>query len=303
MKKIIFLFIILFTFSLTALPANEMYYVVIDYLTGQPDNLQEEASAMHVTAIGVRFQEDYYISKTSVGIHGGSLLNNNEDLTFEMPAMMRLIEDENGLYLQGVIYVLNYGEKNQIIGGDKIHFKEIIELGKPFEIDAATHANGEVIVLRLSVYDKKPIKQHLQFFNGISLLTQMLIDGKPFSSSTNSKNRVNDTTNFRTGFGLPSKYSNLDNSQQLFYKMQIILEPLMSNLESSTNRKLTFNRTYYIDTNSTIGDEFDTNLVFTSQYSKNVNLRRGKMIQLIFPPDSPAVHNFDIEDTLIIIPR
>jgi hypothetical protein len=32
-------------------------------------------------------------------------------------------------------------------------------------------------------------------------------------------------------------------------------------------------------------------------------LEPGKELRLVFPPDEPSVEGFDIEDTLIIVPR
>ncbi len=51
------------------------------------------------------------------------------------------------------------------------------------------------------------------------------------------------------------------------------------------------------------GDEFSADVVYASKYTKDIEIVLGKMLKLVFPPDTPSVRGFDIEDTLIIVPQ
>ena len=67
--------------------------------------------------------------------------------------------------------------------------------------------------------------------------------------------------------------------------------------------QLSFVRTYTIDTLHYAHAAFSADVVYTSHYTKDIEIVPGKMLKLIFPSDTPSVRGFDIEDTLIIVPQ
>jgi hypothetical protein len=73
-------------------------------------------------------------------------------------------------------------------------------------------------------------------------------------------------------------------------------------LEEPFNTTLTFYRTYYIDIDHISMQEFSWEFMYSSLFSKQIELIPGEKLILVFPPDTPSVHGFDIEDTLILRP-
>jgi hypothetical protein len=278
-----------------------MYYIQIEYLEEKDGSLQHAgASSGYTIQLGHECHGVYYLGTSESGVYSGLTTSNPAEVVFEMLFSLSLIREYGAISLCGRVYTMNLDSGGTIVSGKRTPIASKIQFDSPVVVETGTFADGRKAAMNILVSDKKPVPERPEIASGIELITTLLVDGKGYTTSTNSCSILKDTFVVNTAFGRTS--SNGD-PQYSTYEVRIQLGPTNTGGGALTSRRLVLDRRYVIDTSSFYGQEFDSDLVYTSQYIKDIEYRKGRVVRLVFPPDSPSVLGFDIEDTLTIVPE
>ena len=254
----------------------------------------------------------FYMDDDGSGILVGSIIN---DLVpnpeFELLYSITLTKEDGRDMLVGSAYAMQLSPEGEILGGRRTEIRQYVTLGEEIVLaqPVGRVANGETIFLQMSADRPTPRRADKSAEHPITLISTQLEDGKEYSQATHWYNRLGSPRRFRSGFR-----SRTDNSVSdlLRYDVEVDVDydSHITNLASLAvltkepiKGELSFKRTYAIDTLHHGSDEFLPDVVYTSKYTKDIAIVPGKMLKLVFPPDTPSVRGFDIEDTLIIVPQ
>jgi hypothetical protein len=209
----------------------------------------------------------------------------------------------------GTVYTMQIDSEGTILRGHKTEIRhnlpdnDEIVMAQP----VGTTSDGKTIALQISANRKG--EQHLSKTYGhlITLISTQLGAGEDEKSLVNWYNQPDGTYRFRSNF----KSEHGDTCNVLMYDVEVKIDygadlAHLSSLDASTlpvSGRLHFNRKYMVHTQSCKGQSFSANASYVSGYEKEVTFRPGETLKLVFPPDSPSVRGFAIEDTLVIFPR
>lgn len=238
----------------------------------------------------------YYKAGSVSGIKGGAYAD-EAGISFEMPYSLRLLKLPQRLILEGVVFAIFQNGANDIISGRKIVIHQEIEYEDEFLIEVNDRDGSKFLTIGIILQDKKPKRTRSQF--PVSLKTSFTKDGEPKGQATNSRGALTDSIKFQTGFSIQRDDGYFE---QVKHQMEIIFASLPENISEPFRTKLTFRRTYNIDTLHYPQKEFVADVIYRSEFTKEIELVPGKTLMLVFPPDSPSVRGFNIEDTLYIRP-
>ncbi len=253
----------------------------------------------------------FYWSDDGSGVLVGSLIN---DLVpkpnFELLYSMTLTKEAGRDVLVGTAYAMQLSDEGEILGGRRTRIRQYLAPGEEIVLaqPVGRLGSGESIFLQISGERQKPEPADKSAEHPVTLISTQLQDGEECSQTRNWYSRPRDTYAFRTGFSLNEK-----NGAYEFLKYEVHVRlnyddgsgwPTGDDAAGEPVKgRLSFDRKYIIDTLHYRHASFSPDVVYESGFKKDIEIVPGKMLKLIFPPDTPSVRGFDIEDTLIIVPR
>jgi hypothetical protein len=242
----------------------------------------------------------YYIADSSCGITTDAAAFQPSGLEFEIAYNMKIQVDDQGTWLSGSAYALNY------FGGKKRGFSERTSVEKALVKEKKTLVgsfglqDGRDVQLFVTLFDNCPHNNTDCGKNAVTLITSVSSHGKSFAHKTQVRKLLAETMDFQSVIkpdGLEGKESTLR------YATRVKIPDCIEALKKPTQCQVVFQRSYQITSSQTNGTNSQTAVSYSSQNTQGVVLEPGKELRLVFPPDKPSVEGFDIEDTLVIIPR
>jgi hypothetical protein len=253
----------------------------------------------------------FYINDDGSGVLVGSIINDlvsNPD--FELLYSMTLTQEDGRDMLVGSAYAMQLSPEGEILGGHRTAIRQYFTYGEEIVLaqPVGRLPGGENIFLQMSANTQqpKPVDKSAEY--PITLISTQLVDDEQYSQVKNWYNHLTNAYAFRTGFRSKEKNGAYE---VLKYEVEIKVDygegfdhwTVSDFATQPVKGRLAFSRTYAIDTLNYPHASFAPDVTYMSEYTKDVDIIPGKMLKLIFPPDTPSVRGFDIEDTLIIVPR
>jgi archaellum component FlaF (FlaF/FlaG flagellin family) len=310
MKAIALLMGFLGLFSLTSADTPESIYLRIDPVIGDSSPLSE-AGIIGGCYIGYDKECSglFYIDEDGSGIIMGTIIYDAHP-TFELLYSITLTNENGRDLLVGSAYAMEFSPEGEILSGRRTEIRQPINLGEEVVLaqPVGQLPNGKPVFLQMST-DIWSLKQgDKSVKHPITLISTQLADGELYSQVTNWYGSVQNEYAFRTKFRSKEKNGKYE---LLHYQVEIKVNyeegsDILSRtgaVSQPVKARLIFNRRYTIDTLNYPHASFTPDVTYVSEYRKDVDLIPGKMLKIIFPPDTPSVRGFDIEDTLIIVPQ
>jgi hypothetical protein len=304
MKAITLLLLYVVTFGLAVADTPDLIYLRIEPIIGDTPPLAD-AGIMAGCYIGPgkKCNGLFYMNDDGSGILVGSIINDlvpNPD--FELLYSITLTKENGRDMLIGSAYAMQLSPEGEILGGRRTQIRQYLTDGENIVLaqPVGRLANGDTIFLQMVADRKRPKGDDKLAEHPITLISTQLVDGVQYSQVRNWYNRLRSARAFRTGFRSKEKNGHYE---FLKYEIEIDLSSIADLAQVPLSGQLSFERTYTIDTLHHEGDEFSADVVYASKYTKDIEIVLGKMLKLVFPPDTPSVRGFDIEDTLIIVPQ
>ena len=242
----------------------------------------------------------YYIRKDgSSGVYSGLIAHNQNDILYELFYSLTLLYEPDRVRLYGSIYSLHFLSDNKVESGDKVTIEQVITAGEPVVIPAGTLPDGRRVAMSVIAYLKDTELSNEYNLQPLNLITTQFFNGKVLSKSRKSHPMIKNTNKISTSFSYP-----VDNIAETLmkYKVKIWFSKPVESITSPTPCQLVFTRTYSIDTLHYQKTDFEPDLTYETRYIKDVVLLPNQELKIVIPPDTPTVRQFDMEDTLIIIP-
>lgn len=311
MKRLVAVLLIAVAASWTSVTAaNSIYVQVTPIVNGSQVIGGSSAASGCYLSPGQECRGVFSFEDDGFGAHVGSITTDvKPEPLFEIVYGITWQVESDRERFVGTVYNIRLDSTGAIIGGKKTEIRydlpdnDKIVMAQP----VGTTPDGKTIALQISA-DRKG-EQHFTKTYGhlMTLISTQLGAGENGKSLVNWYNQPDGTYRFRSNF----KSEHGDTCDLLQYDVEVKIDydaglANMSSLESSTlpiSGLLHFNRSYKVHTQSCEGHAFSANASYTSGYEKQVTFRPGETLKLVFPPDSPSVRGFAIEDTLVILPR
>ncbi len=253
----------------------------------------------------------FYIDDDGSGVLVGSIINDLvSNPNFELLYSITLTQEGGRDMLIGSAYAMQLSPEGEILGGRRTEIRQYFAYGEEIVLaqPVGRLPSGESIFLQMSANTQKPEPIDESAQHPITLISTQLIDGEQYSQVRNWYNHLTNAYAFRTGFRSEERNGAF---QVLKYEVEIRVDygegfdrwTVSDVATQPVKGRLAFSRIYAIDTLNYPHASFTPDVTYMSEYTKDVDIVPGKMLKLIFPPDTPSVRGFDIEDTLIIVPR
>ncbi|MBN1211137.1 MAG: hypothetical protein JXA92_01040 [candidate division Zixibacteria bacterium] len=302
--KVIILFIAMMIFTVFGtVAADKALYLQIRMLDENHENIFSDDVTGGCFVKPGESCEGIYLSKSDGNTYTafGDINHNQHDVTFELIYSLTLFEEEDAFRVNASVYTINYEPgTSKIISGGKEAFNREIDLDRKYIFGKSRLPGGEEVFLELrAIGDRAPVS----VFNGpacnLELKTTFLHEGRVYGSHISTQMFQNEPNVIPARFMLPREDDS--DPEHLRYTVKIGFSEELKNITRPMECEITFHRMYMIDTLGNPEDnEFD--IGYFSSFVKEIELRPGKELKLIFPPDTPSIRGFDIEDTLIIKP-
>ncbi|MFQ6009023.1 MAG: hypothetical protein ACE5K8_08750 [Candidatus Zixiibacteriota bacterium] len=316
MKAISSLLLFIAISSQTLADTPDLIYLQIEPMIGDRPALSDAGiTGGCYIGYGKECKGMFYIDDDGSGVLVGSIINDLVSTpNFELLYSMTLSKEEGRDMLVGSAYAMQLSPEGEILGGRRTEIRQYFTYGEEIVLaqPVGRLPNGENIFLQMSANTQKSKSADKSAEHPITLISTQLVDGEPYSQVKHWYNSLRADFAFRTGF--KSKENNNDREYEfLKYEVEIDVDcdiDIDIGFSSDADRdkeplkgQLFYRRKYTIDTLHHALGTFSPDVVYTSKYTKDIGIVPGKMLKLIFPPDTPSVRGFDIEDTLIIVPQ
>ena len=253
----------------------------------------------------------FYMNDDGSGVFVGTIINNLvPNPNFELLYSITLTREGGRDMLVGSAYAMQLSPEGEILGGRRTEIRQYFTYGEEIVLaqPVGRLGNGETIFLQMSAHIQEPRPVDKSAEHPITLISTQLVDGEQYSQVRNWYSSLRSTHAFRTGFRSEEKNGAYE---VLKYEVKVEVDydrgferlPDADAGGQPDRGRLSFSRRYVIDTLNYPHASFSPDVTYVSEYKKDVDIIPGKMLKLIFPPDTPSVRGFNIEDTLIIVPR
>ncbi len=242
----------------------------------------------------------YYIAGNSCGITAEAARYQSSDLQFELVFNLLLSINDAGSWLAGTTRALNYADKNQAGRAERTSIEKALPLGQEELVCSHKLPDGRQINLKVELRTELPQDCSDCGQSAVVLKSTYLKNGVKVSSGTAGRKFLADAMEFQSG---ADETGDGADASEMQYIVLISMPGAMKALKERTECKITFQRSYRIRSRGGSGGEGETSVNYTSKNVKDIVLEPGKELRLVFPPDTPAVEGYAIEDTLIILPR
>lgn len=206
------------------------------------------------------------------------------------PSQLRLI---------GTILTVRTINLGVIESGNRKTLDQPIKLNEAIDFDIGLLPDGREIVLQITISDTQPARETICDPGQLKLISLSYFEGKMRSKHGAGRSLTNIIIPISTSFSLPVDDAA---SQYLKYEAEIRFRPSLTDIDSATTITLNFIRRYAIDTLHYSRTVVTPQIRYESTYTKEITLVPGRILKIIIPSDTPSVHGFTIEDTLIINP-
>ena len=304
MKTITLILLSIAIFSVALADTSDLIYLRIEPIIGDMPPLAD-AGIMGGCYIGPGKECNglFYMNDDGSGIFVGTIINDLvPDPEFELLYSITLTVEGGRDMLVGSAYAIQLSPEGEILGGRRTEIRQYLTYGEEIVLaqPVGRLSNGKTIFLQMLADRKRPREDDKLAEHPITLISTQLVNGEQFSQASNWYNSLRSVHAFRAGF--KSKEKN-GSCELLRYDIEIDLLSTADLGREPLRGQLSFSRTYSIDTLYYSPSSFTADVVYSSKYSRDIDLVPGKMLKLIFPPDTPSVRGFNIEDTLIIVPQ
>jgi hypothetical protein len=243
----------------------------------------------------------YYVSDSGSGILSDFASEAKlKDAKFTLMFFLSVLTEGEKLKLMGFTIAMQYKAGNPTGEVNRTSIDRLVSIGEPVEFMAGKLADGRVISFRVTALESAPDESKRMGDNAITLISTQLLKGREYSKARSAHRLLVDKTNFSNGFILPF---DKDTAASLRYDVEIAMPGAVQAISKAVSSQLTFSRSYAITYMKPDGTRMKAAVSYSSQYVKDLVLEPGKEIRLVFPPENPSVGGFDVEDTLIIVPR
>lgn len=242
----------------------------------------------------------YYIASKACGITSEASRYQSDDLKFEL--VFNLVFNSAGeqSWIGGATRALSYTDKDHPGRAERTSTEKAIEIGKKLLLASHSLADDRTVNLYAEIADELPADCADCGQSAVVLSSTFSRNGTKFSSNRSGRKFLAEGMEFQSsidaGIAGPG-------SPRMQYSVLVHMPGAMRALKERTTCQITLQRLYHIQSSGKGANDKDFSVSYNSKNTKEVILEPGKELRLVFPPDSPAVEGFDIEDTLIIVPK
>lgn len=241
-----------------------------------------------------------YFGGNGLGMLVNSVLMSVGDIDWEVNYALLFDVGKTDTTLVGSLRFLRYSPEGDVVGGRKIDVKQSLHMNHRILIPLGYEFEGKPLALAIELMEKSPIAAKSDqggLASPLFLSSTQLIGEGTGGSYSYELYRLKDTNEIQAEFSL-----NLPDGtfECLKYEVSMTLSPPVGDQNDYGQTRLIYSRKYIIDTMCVEFESFGPDVTYNSSYEKDVVLDPGGVIQLVFPPDTPSVRGFDIEDTLIV---
>ena len=288
--------------SLSASIQADSYYIEMQAMNKIDDSLVD-AGARYGSTISYRDVSSGVFYWSDDGGHG-TFCNSIWPFTTPAAAMefyylFTLGGSPSQLRLIGTILTVRTINFGVIESGNRKTLDLPIKLNEPIDLDIGLLPDGREIVLQITISDTLPARETICPPGQFRLISLSYFEGKMRSKHGAGRSLSNIIIPINTSFSLPVDDAA---SQYLKYDAEISFLPSFTDMDSATPTTLNFIRRYSIDTLHYSRSVANPQIRYESTYTKEITLVPGRILKIIIPSDTPSVHGFTIEDTLIINP-
>ena len=298
---LILLFVAVFNPALADTP--DLYLRIEPVIDGMPSLADSGIICGCYIGPGKECSGLFYMNDDGSGILVGSIINDKvSHPEFELLYSVTLDEEGGRDILFGSAYAVYLSPEGEILSGRRTEIRQYLTSGNEIVLaqPVGKLKNSKTIFLQMQADRNRQAENDKLAEHALTLISTQLVNGDKFSRVSNWYNNLASEHAFRAGF--KSKEEN-GSYQLLRYDVKVDLLSDAGEEIVPLRGQLSFRRTYSIDTLYQSNSPFSADVIYSSQYKKDIDLVPGKMLKLIFPPDVPSVRGFDIEDTLIVVPH
>jgi hypothetical protein len=244
--------------------------------------------------------------RATSGIRVGGMVNWENNLRVEIPVSLTVLKQAKEMFLYGRVWLMHISDTTVIDGGRRISIKQPIRFNDPLLVRLGRLPDGVSISLNITV-SREPISADSYIrTQPIQIVTVQYQDGERISHHAAGRPASAHPSPVKTSFSLPIDIAVSGAEAHAFrileYEADVRLSISPDSLIQSRLVDFELIRTYRIDTLHYSLEDIKADLTFTSTYKRRLAMEPGVELRIIVPPDTPSVHGFDIEDTLIVVP-
>jgi hypothetical protein len=247
--------------------------------------------------------EGIYLVKSDGNTYAafGDINHDQRDVVYELLYSLTVFEENSGIHVNGSVYTVNFRPgTDSIVSGEKKEFNKDIELNRKYQFLGGYLPYGKKVYLEINATGGwEPVSISSGKASNLELKSTLLHDNRVYGSHAAAQMFQDEPNVFESRFQLPAK--NDSHTEYMHYMVKIRFSEELNKITRPTDCRITFQRMYMIDTLKDVTDNrYD--MGYFSSFEKEIALSPGKELKIIFPPDTPSVRGFDIEDTLMIKP-
>ncbi|MGB5105769.1 MAG: hypothetical protein WBP29_12245 [Candidatus Zixiibacteriota bacterium] len=244
----------------------------------------------------------FYISNTSSGVKSGLSPADEELPDFELLFALRLTLDKTeNVWAKGLAISANYADGTRIESGSRIVINQRLTVDESSPVGSAKTTTGQEIFMYVTALAEAPRMSESEPDFAIKLVSTQRLNGREYSKAVNTKSSFGLETRFNAEFSLPSE-NKLEPLQTRYAVVIKKIPPVGVENPEPNKFMISFSRVFqvYSVSGKTVIPVATKGFGRGSQV---LTLEPGKEIRLVFPSEEPAFRGFDIEDTLIILPK
>lgn len=309
MKKVAFLLLLLAMTAIAGGP-ERIYVRVIPKLGNGSDMLDAGMTGGCYVRYGEECKGLFFFGDNGSGMRMGTLRDEElQGKRFEMLYSLTRTQKDNRDVLVGTVYAMQIDDKEDIISGKRTEFEQPID---PKDENVLAHPvgkldTGENVLLQIETSAAAPMADDSAGRFPVVLVSTQLENGKQCSQVKNRDANFGNRFAFRGSFTRPGRN---DSQEELQYQIAVQIKSALdlatwaatASPGQTVDGQLDFQRQYAVNVTNKGGSPVLERMAYQSQYTKAITLVAGQKLTLVFPPDTPSVHGFNIEDTLIIAP-
>jgi hypothetical protein len=299
MKALVLLVSILLSSAAWGGSADNVY-LYIELIEGDEPLLIGSASGGCTVAPGGDCNGLFYRGEDCSGMQVGGIINEDHEADFELLFSSMVVPTDSGQDLIVSTYMMSLGADGTILEGKKSLYREAVEFGDQVVMPVGSFFGDDPIFLSIKVGNESdpPWGHQTGDTYQVQLISTNVGPAETITRRTSHRRQLSPRLQFSSDFR--DVAADKANHKSLRYHVQVYLEGWQDGAPGS-ECTLRYKRQYLIDSSHTQGNQtYAINAKFQSEYERTVQISPDKMIKLVFPPDQPSVHGFDIEDTLVI---
>jgi hypothetical protein len=248
-----------------------------------------------------RYDGVYYVADSSCGITGGFSAAARGNLKFQLAFRLKVQVSDDGIWLSAATDALPFAHGREAGRGQRTSIEKQLLLDQKTSIGSYVLGDGrEATVWVLASADCPPSIIDCAE-NAVTLVSTVSNRGKSFAKWSSAQKLLTESMQFFTN---PEMLVGVQtDSASLAYQVQVQIPGGLGGMERPTPCQIVFQRVYRISRGESRNSDKQVIVSYASKNTKDIVLEPGKELRLVFPPDTPSVQGYDIEDTLIILPR